>query len=384
MRNALIAVALAAALVLAGCGAGGTPTPSPEPTDTPTPSPTATPTPVEPSAIAGVEDGVVTNGSALQRAHRAALSDVGFELYVSQETTFSANGTTERQRSESTLRAEASLTEATQRTVTENTVAERTGSREVWANGSQALARVQTESPGGSETSFQYARSPTAASTGGVAGAVFQLGTFEVNGTDVVDGERRVSLTLAELNESALQNQDIDVQSASGSAVVDAEGRVRSLSFRLEYTQSTALGENTSVVVSVRQELREVGDVDVEQPAWVDDARANLSFYDVDATLVDGQYLRVTNDGPDAIPADHQVGLGGVGEFRPQPGEIGREVAPGETVWAYVPEDGYRVQVTDERPDAAGREANGSVTVRLQLGFQQVVTTATAGEDDGE
>lgn len=265
--RALRVVAVALLLVTAGCGGlGGS-------SGTATPNGTTAETADDAGGdagaltIPGVEDGRLTDSAALVDAHRRALTNDSFES---------------RLRSNLTQRVPTSsnTTQLVETTITQRVVAERgarpyryrrtdraTGTTfQAWGNDTvQAVRglqndRVVTRRVGQPE-------SPAAITTARPLAEYLSLGEYRVVERTTRDGERLAVLRadgLAVENDSGLfVSGSENVSNFSATAVVDGDGRIRSLSLTADYTI-----DGEAATVDLTYEVVRIGGVSFEQPDW--------------------------------------------------------------------------------------------------------------------
>jgi len=263
-------VAVALLLVTAGCGGlGGSP-------ETATPDGTAAETAddaggdTEALAVPGVEDDRLTDSAALVDAHRQALTNDSLES---------------RLRSNLTQRVPTSsnTTRLVETTITQRVVAERgarpyryrrtdraTGTTfQAWGNDTVQAVRglqgdqVVTRRVGQPE-------SPAAITTARPLAEYLSLGEYRVVERTTRDGER-----LAVLRAEGLTVEDDsglfvrgseNVSNFSATAVVDGDGRIRSLSLTADYTI-----DGEAATVDLVYEVVRIGGVSFEQPGWAAD-----------------------------------------------------------------------------------------------------------------
>lgn len=253
----LLALTLALLVVLSGCSAldpGGTDGPGSDGTITPTPAPA--------SSVPGIEDGELTDGSALVDAHVAALSTTGFE--TDQE----ANGTQE-------VRGEVMPTAQRVRTISEPDGTEyqyRIHNREAgsqfdyWGNGSHQVVRVQFGGEVRTVRVLNRSANVSLLARANLLETYLGASTFTVADREVRNGTTFVTLTANSTDEpgAVAPTNATDVHNYSATVLVDEAGRVHSLDVTADYTHGDA--EHS---LSVEYRLVRVGvDDDVTQPDW--------------------------------------------------------------------------------------------------------------------
>lgn len=279
MRPALIA-AVVAGVLLAGCGGfTGSETQSPtvdDRTESPTASESPSPTPTaEPQdkLPPGVSEEGVENASVLTTAHTQTLAQTGFVVASQGKATVVRRGTLVEAETGMKATVEANRTAYRATRSTEASYFSR--QRDAWFNveesRSQAFFR-RIENPG--ETAHGK-RDPHPIGTlagKGVLRSHFQGGNFTVANVESANETTRVTLTANSVeNETALLKTLPDgaerVTSYEGEAVVDEQGRIHSFTATVEYVIQ---GERKTYEIAY--EIRQIGDVSVQRPDWVDKA----------------------------------------------------------------------------------------------------------------
>jgi hypothetical protein len=206
-----------------------------------------------------------------------------------------------------------------------------------------------------------------------------ESGDFSVTS---VDGDR-VILTADGVDEDAAAETGLsgNVTSYDATAVVDSEGRLRSLEANV--TSRTDSGEST---IEIDYEMTEVGVETVERPAWVDDAIADTTIADLSYERVNGT-IAITNEGNEPIPARSSIGVASADSL----GSTGDQyvvhtadpIDPGETVYVYrTDEDAAQGSVSiGDPPDAetAPIEGDVQIVVQNQVG---IVDAETLSDDE--
>lgn len=397
MRSKLVAIVLVGIVVLSGCSSltGGDGT---SPTDTSmnaatdtvvateqavtrTPTPTAEPT----RSFPGIESGTLTNVSKLSTAHSAALAETGYALSFNYEVAplsddhahlYSFGNMTLRETADGTFSS---------RSVT-NSSGFGNKTIESWGNQSVAVRKRVSETFGdGYETAYEHATRPSTQSVahlGSYTYLMLQIGSWTVESSAEVDGTSRYTLALDGVNQSYVESNNIswNISTIEGSLVVDEQGRIHSLQSAMIFTEDDSEGA-MAVSLQVSYSLDAVGDVTVSKPPWVSEAVESMTFFDATVTAVDGTFVKLTNDGPDAIPAGATVTL-----WQDDSGSgptIQDAVEPGETIWIYKPVEGYQWKIAREQP-ADGQSLSGNFRVVVKNGFTNTLFEGTVEFDEDE
>lgn len=214
-------------------------------------------------------DGITTTGvhnaSAAAADHRASLSDTSFTLHLQANRTTGdgGSGVTLNQTVRSDRDGDILMR------------AERTGSRTVsqtvWTNGSVAVRRVTRN-----EDSV-YQRIPPREVQRGATGRIIieqilAAGDFQPDEVITREGTQLVVLRADRSTGNAASALGVQsVSSLTGTVLVDADGRVHSMSVEFTYTND----QGVEVHQSLTQRLSGVGSTTVERPSWVSDALAS-------------------------------------------------------------------------------------------------------------
>lgn len=279
MRPALIA-AVVVGVLLAGCGGfTGSETQSPtvdDRTESPTASESPSPTPTaEPKdkLPPGVSEEGVQNASVLTTAHTQTLAQTGFVAASQGKATVVRRGTLVEARTGMKATVEANRTAYRATRSTEASYFSR--QRDAWFNveesRSQAFFR-RIESPGETTHGKRDPHSIETLAGKGVLRSHFQGGNFTVANVESANETTRVTLTANSVeNETALLKTLPDgaerVTSYEGEAVVDGQGRIHSFTATVEYVI-----QGQKETYEVTYEIRQIGDVSVQRPDWVDKA----------------------------------------------------------------------------------------------------------------
>jgi hypothetical protein len=262
-RSPLAAVALAVLLITAGCSGvfGGDGTPSP-----------AEPTPADgdaASAIPGVEDGRVTNATALLAAHDDELVAAGFENEVRVNATIiQQNQTVDVTRSQQTV-VEAGRSEFQYRTVNGNN-----GGFvrfDHWGNESVWVIRGQL----GDTTRYQVRDG--IAQTETLTGTALLQNYLDGSNATAVEVREEDGLTLTTFETTTLPD-DTNALPANGSDirdyrvrfVVDSQGRIHGL-----VAEGTYDLRGEARTFEVRYNLVSLDDPPVTRPDWAGEALRN-------------------------------------------------------------------------------------------------------------
>jgi hypothetical protein len=298
MKRRLLTVCVLAAVVLAGCtGATGTQTPASDgetnATATETPpaetGATETETSVDPAAVPGVDDGSLTNATALAAANRDIVVDRGGIVETVQ------NSATNRVESRLTLGAGLD-TLRTERDI--ETEGGSTGTQDIWANDTVYIRTIGENGPQ-YRTTERGAQEPTL--TNGILPRYLAAGAFTV-APDAAAGDGRVVLTADDVAQGYTGEGELAGLSAfEGRLVVGADGLVQEFSMN-----ATAEGGE----LSYRYDLVQAGVDRAPKPDWVAEvptatlgADLRVSQYEVE----EDSYLLLRNDGSEAVPAGARV-----------------------------------------------------------------------------
>ncbi|MFB6270113.1 MAG: hypothetical protein ABEH83_09225 [Halobacterium sp.] len=264
MRKQIAAIAVAALLVFAGCSAGGdggATTAAPETTDAPT----------DTTATESSDDGPVyespLDAATVADNHESAIRDAGtFTLVSTSNQTQGGQSYTVT----STVAADVETGEF----LTEQQAAGRVIEVYGFGNGT-AYRRVERSS---GET--QYAVPPQTPNASQLAGgdieSFVKAFSFDHAGSETIDGTSThvyEASGVEDINESEFSNLDVEnVSSIDAGVYVTDDGLVK----QFEYSMTVST-QNGDVSISVRQRYTDVGSTTIEQPPWLDEARANTS-----------------------------------------------------------------------------------------------------------
>ena len=362
MRNrTLVLLALATAVALAGCGGlGGTTTDATNATTTTTAT-DGSPATVTPDGGGnggeaadyppGVTDAGLENATALFEADWTALNESGF----------AASATLNRSTAGATLSLvrEGSIEAGGQNALLRNEERTANGTVEttIWRNETVGLNRI-TESGFGGESATLYrqqsgiGRIGTNPFYGGPSAGIIALGDYSVASVDGTGADTRITLTADAANESRAAQLRTSVASYESELVVDPTGRVRAVDTTVETDGQRA------ATISIDYELRQAEGVSVDRPDWFDTGVSEAPDVSVSAELVNGSYVALTNDGPDALAAGWQVQLRT--GLRPISVDLPESVGSGETVYVSYPADGQELRVTGSAPSETGESVSGA------------------------
>lgn len=267
MRTELATVAVVSLLVVAGCSAFGGETPTAT-TVSPTTAAPAEPTTTAETATQLYDAPLETE--AVVTAHEAALRDAG---------TFRLNSTVSRSQGNQSGTVSSSIAGSLE---TNELVARQHGNQQVietYADGNGSAYQRLTLA--GNHTRYRTLESmPTATQLVGADArssvAPFQ---FEYVGTDTISGTATdvyAANGTADLNESAPAFDGLElanVSSASARLYVAESGLLKQLEYSVTWTAPT--GDEHTVTGTHR--YTEVGTMTVDEPAWVETARANTT-----------------------------------------------------------------------------------------------------------
>ncbi len=317
------------------------------------------------TAVVGIDDGRLTNASALIDAHVEALAGSGYAYAATVESRPTEGNATHSNtvRWEVRVGADGSAYELYDR----SGGLSRDQYTETWRNDTVSVEYSVRSTPFGNDTGIYRASEPS-----GALGANYSANlapTFLRAGEYVVAGRHgNGSLTLAA---NGTRDGTVDghaVSSFDGRALVDAEGRVRSLSVTLSVA-------DPEITQEYRYRLTDVGDVSVSRPDWFDTALERAVI--VEAIMRD-DYVAVTNTGRSTVDAGTRVFLweGASGADA----RLDAPIAPGETVYLYRPagETGA-VEVSRTPPSGAVATLDGSYRVELTDGAYDPLAEVRVG-----
>lgn len=217
-----LAPALVAVLVvLSGCSVLGGPS-----TASPTPEPTA-------DEVPGIEDGRLTDRSALVAAHREALVRTGFRTDFRVNVTVQRRGQVYSIPQRQVTLAEPGVTEYRYQLVSQGGSSTRF---DVWGNRSVEALRVRT----GDTTRYRTGPSASAKElTGAIKLSTYlSLSNFTASNVYRANNDTFVELRAGEPRNvrSVLPENATNVSDYRATAVVDSEGRVREFRMTVHYT----------------------------------------------------------------------------------------------------------------------------------------------------
>lgn len=361
--RAAATVLLVACLLLAGCsGTTGTesttaPITSSAATDAETPPP---PTTTDPATTAtgdlppGISASGVENVTALKRAHVASLRDGGYRERTVVTATFADRPDGEPGRIALSYALDADGEHDRSRTVQTGPM---TANRYVatWGNGTVRYRNRTVLSARGSSTTFSRTAidGPRAFAT--LPGQYVTLGDYEVASKN--DG--RVVLRATAASENASDELHGSIETYEGRLVVAPDGRVLDANVTVVQNRS-----GRTIRQAVDFELQETDDVTVERPPWLD--AATEEGIALDADLVDGSYVKLTNVGGASVEAGTLVQLRSDEPNASEPfGQLSEPLEPGEQVYLYAPpgENGLRISRSKPDVDARALSTGWSVSV---------------------
>lgn len=187
-------------------------------------------------------------------------------------------------------------------------------------------------------------------------------GNFTVASTGTDGGTRVTTLTatLDIVNGSAAPDTEMEM-------TVTGEGVIRSF----DLTQTQPDGDEYGIDYRVQ----EVG-VAPTEPAWVASVPEGV-FLDADlgVEVTDDALVNLTNDGPDAVPANATVSVAAGGTT--YDATLSAPLAPGETRWLWVDDATGTLAVADERPASpSARALGGRATVVVETADGSRLLTA--------
>lgn len=343
MTRLTLVVVLTLAVGLAGCLGGPINGTTPEPSSTTDSTPVGGESPTGAvDTIPGVDDGRLTNATALFAAHEQALVDRGFAANVSR----SVNGS-------ETMRFQITASPGLSTyLLSGELVAGESGSMELWANESTRFVRQQSDG----EVSYRtVARHDDSLNLVKRPGDYLRVGNFTV--ADEAGPAGRIVLTAdgyvpPESGHGPFQ----DVSSFEGRAVIDAEGRIH----RMELTADTDRG-----TVAYEFDLSRTGVAQVDRPTWVGEMPASATLNpQLSISVVDETALAVRNRDGDAVPADATLTVTSNGTIYQAPFE--ERLPAGEVRYAIISSADGQFHLVDERAavdDAVALSSPISVTV---------------------
>lgn len=211
----------------------------------------------------GIENGTLTNATALVEAHVSALAAVGFE-------------TDQRVNGSQSVRGEVLPTARRVRTLSQPGASEyryrfinrKAGSRfDFWGNRSVQVVRTYYGGEARSVSVLNQTANVSELARGGVLETYLSASTFTVRSREVHNGTTLVTLTAngTHAPDAVSPRNATDVRNYTATVVVDTTGRIYSLDVSAEYTHD---GEEYEL--SVRYRLTRIGveEGDVTRPDW--------------------------------------------------------------------------------------------------------------------
>lgn len=258
MRRTVLALVVVVALALAGCnfadGPGGTATP--------------TPTPDAAELPPGVEDGRLTDASALLAAHNRTMVESGFEtdLRVNATVVRQEGGTAEVQRRQQTL-VEPGTTRYQFRVTNAGEVPD--AQFDYWGN--RTVEAIRARSDAGVSYATGDPRRADELTTVRFLEPYLDRGNYTVVSFDRGENTTRFTLRTEEIgNYTGLVPANVtNVSNYTSTVVVDSEGRIHAFTATADYEID---GERGSM--EARYRVIRTGDVEISRPPWVDQAFA--------------------------------------------------------------------------------------------------------------
>lgn len=289
----------------------------------------------------GVEDGTLTNTSALVNADVDARGDQ-YVLVHDYEQTVDGNTTTERLRltvDDNTAHYRSETTDAGETTVLE---------------GYEDGTFTANWNPNNNVTEFTTESAIGVDSRHGAANlySFLDSASFQRTGTTTHDGTPVTVLHASSMDDDA----QVDYTLQDARMLVDGDGLVHRLTYTLESYSTYDRYEHT-------YELEKNSGKDVTSPDWVEEAKAELPTPDIDVRATDDGYVEITHDGGPTfdplIYADRQ-------NLRAEQFSDGDEL--------YVGRDGEFV-VSESKPS---NPVDDTVTIHLYGTATRVDTTVNA------
>lgn len=344
MHRAVSIVGIATLLLVAGCLS--TPASPGSPTDTPTTD--------GPVAVPGVDDGELTNASALIEATEQTVRYKGAVVQLN-----SSFGTEQYDRRLVVTPGGTPLTLSGVRTVGE------TSRRlELWSNSSVYAVRVDTANGTDYRTHPQgYAIERVFAEIE----ASLQAGSYAVSNESTDDGR---TVLVADTYSPDGDGPYDEVQSFDARAVVDEAGVVHELTV----SATTTSGERGTVFELVR-----LGTERVHQPAWVADLPATAWLHpELAVDVHDGRYLTIETRGDDPLPAQSSIAVT-VNETTVR-ATFDDALSPGETAYAYLSADERSLELAGTTPTAAeSRPLSSPIEIRIMAPDGRAIHSAGIG-----
>jgi hypothetical protein len=206
-------------------------------------------------------------------------------------------------------------------------------SQHSWSNQTFALQRTIEATPLGDPSSrYRRYNEPPELPQNPVASNLLQFLTLANYTTSSVEGvgpSTRIRLTANESSgERARQG---NITAYDGEVVVGGEGRIRSAN--VTYGVRLQSGQLASFDVTYR--LRETGVQRVERPVWYDAGLREAPRVDLNATIIDDRYIKVTHEGGDTIAANRGVAVHSPNGRYSAATTLTNAYQPGDTIYLY-------------------------------------------------
>lgn len=312
-KQALASLAVALLLVTAGCaGFTGGDGSTPESDTTTTPNGTSTPA-EDLDTPPGIQDGEITNSTALYEAHSEAVNNTARSVHMSTSET--ADGQTTERNVSVTYGQNDSL-------LMEMDTAE--GQQNVYQNNGLTVmdSEGQTVVAQGESMASQMAGLQSEQLEAILIGLPLQVGNYSQAGTTTHDGTtvHKFTADLDSMNQSAASGME-NVTAFDATVLVSPDGVIHKVT--MDITEDTENGERD---VSTSYELSNFGDATVESPDWSSDIPQPK------AELVnDGETLKITNVGESTIESGAELTVSTGGSRAAV--TLENSVAPGESVY---------------------------------------------------
>lgn len=280
----------------------------------------------------GVTDAGVEDLDSLLDANAETLAEEGYEVTIEQ-TSESSFGSTE---SVQTIRADG---DGRMSVTVSSAVEDDDFESAVWVDGDRVYTRDELQG----ETQYSVVDSPAQREAFGPSPTIEgALDLFEFDASVTDDG--LIQLEATDVAEEYRDDEFVDLSDFSVTVLMDRDGQIR------EITQSYDDGTSE---VSMTYTLESTGDVDLEEPAWVDDARAEATMLDL-TTEREGDAIAITNEGDEPIeagtsilvsesdPANAEDATGGTAELE-------TAIEPGETAYVSLT-GGYEAAISIGSP----------------------------------
>jgi hypothetical protein len=349
----LVTIAVVAVLVLAGCTSGGQQTTTPTPTldggGTVSPGQQTTTAPTVESVNApGIENGTVTNASAIVAAHEDRLRNESFTTRFDQ--TIRAPGL------DSTSDAEIRYGGSGGYNQTVAVVSDSEGNytQTRWTPGFRAAGYGKTTLESGRvgyyrTTSLGYESAVSA----GLLGRLVEVYELEATDAGTVDGRPVVVVeATAVTNTTRLQREwllDQRPRNTSFRMAVDEDGVVRAFSHSVSTNDTT---------IRVNQTVSAVGSTSVTEPRWVETAVRQTREFTFDANESSGRISLNFTAGAD-VPAGTTMEFDPNNTGDPTEFTLNTTLEAGNVYYVAV-EDGEPYLTTEQPP---ARELNGKFYV---------------------